>query len=92
VVEPYDLLASWGYHRDGGLTLRAWLRSLKGVEERAWIAADDLAPFPIMCLRFLASGVQRALPLEPPPVGDWRPPRYVAGPRRRRTSPQPDGG
>jgi D-aspartate ligase len=92
VVEPYDLLASWGYHRDGGLTFRAWLRSLKGVEERAWIAADDLAPFSVMCLRFLASGVQRALPLEPPLVADWRPPRYVAGPRRRRTPPPPDGG
>jgi D-aspartate ligase len=85
VVEPYDLLASWGYHRDGGLTMGTWLRSLKGVEERAWIAGDDLAPFSVMCLRFLARGVERALRLERPPGADWRPPRYVAGPRRRRT-------
>jgi D-aspartate ligase len=91
VVEPYDLLASWGYHRDGGLTMRAWLQSLKGIKERAWIAGDDLAPFSVMCLRFLARGVERALKLESAPVADWRTPRYVRGPRRRRT-PRPPGG
>jgi D-aspartate ligase len=91
VVEPYDLLASWGYHRDGGLTMRAWLQSLKGIKERAWIAGDDLAPFSVMCLRFLARGVERALKLESAPVADWRAPRYVRGPRRRRT-PRPPGG
>jgi D-aspartate ligase len=86
VAEPYDLLASWGYHRDGGLTMRAWLRSLKGVEEWAWIALDDLAPLPLMCLRYLGRAVKRALRLKRSPVADWDPPRYIAGPRRLMTS------
>jgi predicted ATP-grasp superfamily ATP-dependent carboligase len=30
--------------RDGDLTVRQWLRSLRGVQESAWFAADDPAP------------------------------------------------
>jgi D-aspartate ligase len=84
VVEHYDLLASWGYHHDGGLTLRGWLRSLKGVKEPAWFAADDMAPFLVMCVRFLLRGVQRALGIEPK-TGRQGLPRYL--PRRHRRKP-----
>ncbi|BCJ34271.1 ATP-grasp domain-containing protein [Actinocatenispora thailandica] len=51
VVENYDTFAALGYLRRGELGLRAWLRSLRGVDEAAWFAADDLAPFGLMCLR-----------------------------------------
>lgn len=51
VVENYDLLAALGYHRRRELDLRSWARSLRGVDEMAWFARDDLAPFGLMCLR-----------------------------------------
>ncbi|MGC1210850.1 MAG: hypothetical protein WA890_06215 [Micromonospora sp.] len=50
-VENYDLLAALGYRRRGELRLGAWVRSLRHVDETAWFARDDLAPFGLMCLR-----------------------------------------
>ena len=35
MVEDFDLTASYGYCRDGMLTLREWVRSLRGVHESA---------------------------------------------------------
>jgi predicted ATP-grasp superfamily ATP-dependent carboligase len=90
VVEFHDLLASWGYRREGELKLRPWLSSLKGIEERAWMAMDDLAPFSVMCLRMLVRGIERALRLTPAPVGEWDTPRYVSG-QRQRSRPLPTG-
>ena len=85
VVEQSDLLASLGYHRAGDLSLRSWLSSLPASRsELAWFARDDLAPFLLMCVRFLLRGVQRALRL---PQGRWRnasTPRYVPARRQRR--------
>jgi len=51
VVENYDLLAALGYGRRGELGLRAWVSSLRDIDETAWFARDDLAPFGLMCLR-----------------------------------------
>jgi D-aspartate ligase len=51
VVENYDPLGALGYWRRGDLTLRAWARSLSGVDEAAWFAREDLRPFGLMCLR-----------------------------------------
>ena len=51
VVENYDPLGALGYWRRGELSLRAWAASLRGIDETAWFAADDLAPFGLMCLR-----------------------------------------
>jgi D-aspartate ligase len=51
VVENYDPLGALGYWRRGELSLGAWLSSLRGVDETAWFAADDLRPFGLMCLR-----------------------------------------
>jgi D-aspartate ligase len=48
IVEDFDLLASLGYHRDGRLTLREWLRSLHGIQEWAFLALDD--PLPILSM------------------------------------------
>jgi predicted ATP-grasp superfamily ATP-dependent carboligase len=85
VVEQSDLLASLGYHRAGDLSLSSWLSSLPASRsELAWFARDDLAPFLLMCVRFLLRGVQRALRL---PQGRWRnasTPRYVPARRQQR--------
>ncbi|MEV0842591.1 hypothetical protein AB0I55_24000 [Actinocatenispora sera] len=51
LVENYDTAAALGYLRRGELDVRTWLRSLRGIDETAWFAADDLAPFGLMCLR-----------------------------------------
>jgi D-aspartate ligase len=45
IVEPLDVTSSITYKRRGDLTLRGWLRSLKGVREAAWWAHDDPLPF-----------------------------------------------
>jgi D-aspartate ligase len=86
IVENHDPLASWQYRRDG-LTLREWRRSLAGVRETAWFAADDPVPFLVMCLRFLLTRLTGMLPgrrrrasAGARPV---TPPRYVRGRRRR---------
>jgi D-aspartate ligase len=45
IVEPLDITSSLVYRRRGDITLRDWVRSLKGVREAAWFAADDPLPF-----------------------------------------------
>jgi D-aspartate ligase len=49
LVENYDLAASLLYRRDGRLSAGQWVRSLRGVQETAWFATDDLLPFAGMC-------------------------------------------
>ena len=44
IVEDADLDSSLVRARDGRLTLRGWIESLRGVEEGAWFARDDLRP------------------------------------------------
>ena len=44
-----DLKSSLDYHREGSLTIREWLRSLRGIEEAGYFAWDDLAPFWRLC-------------------------------------------
>jgi D-aspartate ligase len=51
LVENYDPLGAFGYWRGGELGLKSWLASLRGVDEAAWFARDDLRPFGLMCLR-----------------------------------------
>jgi D-aspartate ligase len=46
--DPLSALANW---RRGELSLRAWMSSLRGVDETAWFARDDLRPFGLICLR-----------------------------------------
>jgi hypothetical protein len=41
----------------GHLSLRAWIHSLRGIDEAAWFARDDLAPF----FRMLWQLARRAL-------------------------------
>ena len=88
IVENHDPIASWQYRRAGELTLRAWRRSLTGVREAAWFAADDPVPFLMMCLRFLLARGRRvrAGGRRPAPAVERRAsqPRYVRGRRHRR--------
>ena len=56
IVEPLDLVSSHRYWRDGQLSPAAWLRSLLGVREAAWLAKDD----PLPALAAAASMTSRA--------------------------------
>jgi D-aspartate ligase len=51
LVENYDPISALAHMRSGDLTPRAWLASLRTVDETAWFARDDLRPFGLMCLR-----------------------------------------
>ncbi len=53
VVEQSDLVTSLRYWRLGRLTLTGWVRSLRGIEEGAWLAGDDVVPFAAMCFSSL---------------------------------------
>ena len=83
VVENYDLLAALGYRRRGELDLRGWARSLRRVDETAWFARDDLAPFGLMWLRSGWRAFRRPFrPAARAPVGAV--PRYRPGSARNR--------
>src|ERR1700722_4515955 len=51
LVENYDPISALSHLRHRDLTPRAWLASLRTVDETAWFARDDLRPFGLMCLR-----------------------------------------
>lgn len=48
LVEDFDLLSALRSWREGSLSVKAWLRSLSGVEEAACFALDDPLPFMVM--------------------------------------------
>jgi D-aspartate ligase len=58
--EPSDVSAGLAYRREGALSLRQWISSLRGVEEAAWLARDDPLPFGAMVARFVARRARRA--------------------------------
>jgi predicted ATP-grasp superfamily ATP-dependent carboligase len=45
LVEDFDLFSALASWREGGLSLKDWIRSLAGVEEAAGFALDDPVPF-----------------------------------------------
>lgn len=51
LVENYDPISALTHIRKGELALSSWLASLRGVDETAWFARDDLRPFGLMCVR-----------------------------------------
>lgn len=59
VVENFDPVSSVRYMRDGRLTTRQWFRSLEGIEEASWFAADDVPPFVAMIWWSMTKGVGR---------------------------------
>ncbi len=48
LIENHDLFSSAVYFRNRELTPLQWVRSLRGIEEAAWFARDDLRPFRAM--------------------------------------------
>lgn len=48
IVENWDLVGARRYLTSGRLTVQQYLGSLRGVEEGAWAARDDPAPFALM--------------------------------------------
>jgi D-aspartate ligase len=64
IVENHDALASVLYWRGAGLTLRDWLKSVRGVQESAWFARDDPLPFWVMCARALLERSRKAFGAE----------------------------
>jgi D-aspartate ligase len=84
LVENYDLLAALSYVRRRELGLWDWMRTLRGVQERAWFARDDLAPFGLMCLRLVWRAAQR--PARPMPAHRPRSLRFRPG---RAANPSP---
>ena len=106
LVENYDPLGALGYWRRGELGLRSWARSLRRVDEVAWLARDDLRPFGLMCARMAWRAVSRAprrastrrSPTRGPSalLRAAGGPRYRPGPRAasaaRPRRPEPDAG
>jgi predicted ATP-grasp superfamily ATP-dependent carboligase len=61
VLEPFDLVSSFIYWRDGNLTLRQWVASLHGIREESWFARDDMRPFLAIWWHVLREGLGRRL-------------------------------
>ena len=61
LVEPFDVWTAREYVADGSLTWSEWRRSLRGVDEAAWFALDDPAPFLAMVALFSAQPLYRRL-------------------------------
>jgi hypothetical protein len=62
IVETNDLASSWSQLRERQLTPGEWMRSLRGVQEGAWLASDDLAPLatvPLLWFRKRFGGGRR---------------------------------
>jgi D-aspartate ligase len=59
IAEPFDLVSAAQLWREGELRPRDWLRSLRGLDEAAWFAKDDLRPFSAMVARSALELVRR---------------------------------
>lgn len=77
-VENYDLVASWKYYRDGNLSVREWIASLRDVKEYAWLARDDPYPFGAMWVASAAYAVREARLRTRRPSWRSRAPRALA--------------
>jgi predicted ATP-grasp superfamily ATP-dependent carboligase len=100
LVEDLDLVSSLQTWRRGGPGLREWARSLRGVEEAAYLARDDLRPLLRMCgvdvRKLLARRPGRWQPgAEATPRAAWCPPipddRGERGRQKDAGAPRPDG-
>jgi hypothetical protein len=60
-VENLDLASAARHVRRRELSFRGWLGSLRGIDERAWLAWDDRRPFLAMCCSLVCVSFRRAL-------------------------------
>jgi predicted ATP-grasp superfamily ATP-dependent carboligase len=58
--EHRDFYAAREYRREGSLTIGEWLSSLRGVQETAWFARDDLRPVARQIADFAGRGIRKA--------------------------------
>jgi D-aspartate ligase len=89
LVENYDPIGALGYWRSGDLGLKPWLASLRGIDEAAWFARDDLRPFGLMCLRMGWRMVSRPFARGAGGAGPESQPRYRPGRAAGSTGPGP---
>jgi predicted ATP-grasp superfamily ATP-dependent carboligase len=61
VVENYDPIAALALRREGELSLRSWIASVRAADEAAWFARDDLAPFVLTGARALWKAAEKRL-------------------------------
>jgi len=61
IVEDRDIDSCLAYRREGQLTVPRWLGSLRGIDEAAWFARDDLAPFWRVCFGWTGRALRRAV-------------------------------
>ena len=61
VVENYDPIAALAYRREGSLSFRSWLSSVRAADEAAWFACDDLVPFVLAGARTLWHAAEHRL-------------------------------
>lgn len=59
IVEDSDLVSCLRYYRDGKLTMKQWVKSLREVQEGAYLATDDLRPLLTLCARDAGILLQR---------------------------------
>jgi predicted ATP-grasp superfamily ATP-dependent carboligase len=60
IVEPFDVWSAGSSMMARRLSLGAWARSLRHVDEVAWFAVDDLRPFVAMAAAFTTDSVRSA--------------------------------
>lgn len=59
LVEDSDLVSFYRYLQEGTLSVNAWLTSLRGVKETAYLAKDDLLPLVPLCIHRFAELARR---------------------------------
>jgi predicted ATP-grasp superfamily ATP-dependent carboligase len=59
LVENLEPATALRYRRDGRLDVPRWWESVRGVDEFAWLAADDPLPFVAMVCRSATEGIRR---------------------------------
>ena len=59
LVEDSDLVSFYRYRQEGTLSFKAWLNSLRGVRESAYLSKDDLLPLVPLCIHRFAELVRR---------------------------------
>jgi len=69
LLETSDAASSWTYRRDGLLSIRGWLGSLRGVEEAGWFARDDPWPAAQEYTAAVRKLIRAGLGGGPPPAG-----------------------
>lgn len=78
VVENYEPITALREWRSGSLGLASWVASLRGVDEFAWFARDDMVPFGLMCARMGWRALNQSLHRERREAA-WTWPRYRPG-------------